>query len=92
MAVVSRLQWPSSACTVRISVPVSSKCVANECRLCRVRHKRHAFATRMLRQGHPLKVIADLLGHRALASVAIYAKVDLPHLAQVAADWPEVAR
>jgi len=50
---------------------------------------RHAFATRMLANGHPLKSIADLLGHRALSSAAIYAKVDFRALNQVALDWPE---
>ena len=37
---------------------------------------RHTFATRLLRTGQPVKTIADLLGHRSLASVSIYAKVD----------------
>lgn len=51
---------------------------------------RHTFATRLLRAGQPVKTIADLLGHRSLASVAIYAKVDLPRLLGVAGEWPEV--
>lgn len=51
---------------------------------------RHAFATRLLQRGQPLKVIADLLGHRSLDAVSIYAKVDHPHLLEVAAEWPEV--
>jgi len=51
---------------------------------------RHAFATRLLHAGRPLEVIADLLGHRSLASVAIYAKVDHPRLLEVAREWPEV--
>jgi integrase len=52
---------------------------------------RHAFATRLLRTGQPIKAIADLLGHRSLAAVAIYAKLDHPRLLEAAADWPEVA-
>jgi len=52
---------------------------------------RHAFATRLLRTGQPIKAIADLLGHRSLAAVAIYAKLDHPRLFEAAADWPEVA-
>lgn len=52
---------------------------------------RHAFATRLLRSGQPVKAIADLLGHRSLDSVAIYAKVDHARLLEVAIDWPEVA-
>lgn len=52
---------------------------------------RHAFATRLLRAGHSAKVIADVLGHRSLAAVAIYAKVDDARLFEVAVEWPEVA-
>lgn len=52
---------------------------------------RHTFATRLLRAGQPLKVIADLLGHRSLKAVAIYAKVDFNRLLEVAVDWPEVS-
>ena len=51
---------------------------------------RHAFATRLLGAGQPLEVIADLLGHRSLASVSVYAKVDHPRLLEVAREWPEV--
>jgi integrase/recombinase XerD len=51
---------------------------------------RHAFATRLLRAGQSLKTIADLLGHRSLGAVAIYAKVDHPRLLEVAIEWPEV--
>ena len=51
----------------------------------------HTFATRLLRAGQPVKTIADLLGHRSLTSVAIYAKVDLDRLLEVAMDWPEVS-
>ena len=49
---------------------------------------RHAFATRMLRQGHSLKAIADVLRHRSIDTTMIYTKVDLPHLAGVAMPWP----
>jgi integrase/recombinase XerD len=52
---------------------------------------RHAFATRLLRAGQSVKVIADLLGHRSLDAVAIYAKVDYARLFENAVDWPEVA-
>lgn len=51
---------------------------------------RHAFATRLLRAGQPIKAIADLLGHRSLGAVSVYAKVDWARLLQVALDWPEV--
>jgi integrase/recombinase XerD len=51
---------------------------------------RHTFATRLLRAGQPIKAIADLLGHRSLSTIAIYAKVDVARLLEVAVDWPEV--
>ncbi len=45
---------------------------------------RHARATHLLQQGTSFKEIGDLLGHRSLESVGIYAKVDLPSLRAVA--------
>lgn len=51
---------------------------------------RHAFAHRVLAAEKPLKTVADLLGHRALSSVAVYAKVDEQRLREVALEWPEV--
>lgn len=51
---------------------------------------RHAFATRLLQAGEPVKAIADLLGHRSLDAVAVYAKVDYSRLIEVAVEWPEV--
>jgi len=53
---------------------------------------RHAFATRLLRAGRPLKQVADLLGHRHLGSAAIYGKVDLVALRRLSAEWPAVLR
>lgn len=50
---------------------------------------RHCFATRMVREGHPLKSIADVLGHRYLSTTFIYTKVDFNALKQVALEWPE---
>jgi site-specific recombinase XerD len=50
---------------------------------------RHCFATRMLHQGHSLKAIADLLGHRHLGTTFIYTKVDFNVLKQVALEWPQ---
>jgi site-specific recombinase XerD len=49
---------------------------------------RHGFASRMLAQGHSLKAIADVLGHRHLGSTFIYTKVDFNSLKQVALPWP----
>lgn len=39
-----------------------------------------------------MKEIADLLHHRSIDTSAIYAKVDLPALAEVAAAWPGRSR
>lgn len=49
---------------------------------------RHSFASRMLAQGHSIKAIADVLGHRHLSSTFIYTKVDFRHLQTVALPWP----
>ncbi len=45
---------------------------------------RHACATRLLSQGLSFKDIGDHLGHRSADATAIYAKVDLPSLREVA--------
>jgi site-specific recombinase XerD len=50
---------------------------------------RHGFATRMLKKGHSLKEIADVLGHRHLGTTFIYTKVEFNALEQVALDWPK---
>ena len=42
----------------------------------------------MLAEGHRLKSIADMLGHRNIASASVYAKVDFPMLEQAALEWP----
>ena len=49
---------------------------------------RHTAATRMLRAGAKLKEIADVLRHRSIDTTAIYAKVDLVRLQEVALPWP----
>lgn len=51
---------------------------------------RHAFATRLLRAEQPVKTIADVLGHRSLDAISIYAKVDHTRLLEAAVEWPEV--
>lgn len=53
---------------------------------------RHGFATRMLEQGHPLKAVADVLGHRYLGTTFLYTKVDFDRLKQVALEWPKEVR
>lgn len=49
---------------------------------------RHRFATKMLAEGHKMKSIADMLGHRNIASAAVYAKVDFQTLEKAALEWP----
>jgi integrase/recombinase XerD len=51
---------------------------------------RHAFATRLMEQGTPMKDIADLLGHRSIETTFLYTKVDVERLRTLAAEWPEV--
>jgi len=53
---------------------------------------RHTVASRMVRRGASLKEVADLLGHRSLETAAIYAKLDLAALREVALPWPELTR
>lgn len=49
---------------------------------------RHALAGELLRQGAGLVAIGQVLRHRDLATTALYAKVDLDALRQVAQPWP----
>ena len=51
---------------------------------------RHSLATAMLAKGATFKEIADVLRHRNIETTAIYAKVDLKGLINVALPWPEV--
>ncbi len=53
---------------------------------------RHALATAMLAEGASLIDISQVLRHADLATTAIYAKVDLGRLRQVAQPWPGVLR
>ena len=53
---------------------------------------RHALATEMLRRGATLVEVSQVLRHRDLATTAIYAKVDLGSLRQVAQPWPGAQR
>ena len=49
---------------------------------------RHTLATQMACQGTAFKQIADILGHLSLASMSVYAKLDLESLSKVAMPWP----
>ena len=48
---------------------------------------RHALASEMLREGASLIDISQVLRHRDLATTAIYAKIDLGRLREVAQPW-----
>jgi integrase/recombinase XerD len=49
---------------------------------------RHTAASEMLRAGAGLPEIGQVLGHRAAATTAVYAKVDRDGLRQLASPWP----
>lgn len=49
---------------------------------------RHSLATRLVEQRRPIKEVADLLGHRSIDTTAIYIKVALSQLAEVALPFP----
>ncbi len=49
---------------------------------------RHALAAELLRRGAGLVAISQVLRHQDLATTALYAKVDLNALRQVAQPWP----
>jgi integrase/recombinase XerD len=49
---------------------------------------RHSLATRLVSQRRPVKEVADLLGHRNIDATAIYIKVAVPQLAELALPFP----
>jgi len=49
---------------------------------------RHSLASRLVEQRRPIKEVADLLGHRNIDTTAIYVKVAVPQLADVALPFP----
>lgn len=51
---------------------------------------RHSLATAMLREGLTLPTIGSVLRHASIETTAVYAKVDVTQLRQVAQPWPEV--
>ena len=53
---------------------------------------RHALAGELLRQGAGLVAISQVLRHRDLATTALYAKVDLDGLREVAQPWQGTQR
>lgn len=53
---------------------------------------RHSLASRLVSQRIPINEIADLLGHRSIDTTAIYVKVAVPQLAELALPFPGGAR
>nr|WP_320013488.1 tyrosine-type recombinase/integrase [uncultured Desulfobacter sp.] len=51
---------------------------------------RHSAATEMLRQGVSLPTIGAVLRHSSVETTAVYAKVDVKLLQEIAIPWPEV--
>lgn len=49
---------------------------------------RHSLATQLVRQRRPINEVADLLGHQSIDTTAIYVKVAVPQLAEVALPFP----
>ena len=49
---------------------------------------RHSAATNLLRDSTPLEVIGTLLRHRSTQTTALYARVDVGMLREVAQPWP----
>lgn len=49
---------------------------------------RHSLAVHLLRQGTPLKVIGDLLGHRSVESTCVYLRLHVEDLRDVALNLP----
>ena len=51
---------------------------------------RHTAATEMVQAGVTLKAVADVLRHRSIDTTAIYTRIDLSRLREVALPWLEV--
>jgi site-specific recombinase XerD len=49
---------------------------------------RHGLATEMLKRGASLREIGEILRHQSPETTAIYAKVDLVSLRELATPWP----
>ena len=49
---------------------------------------RRPAASQLINRGVRFKDVADVLGHQALATTALYAQLDVETLASVALPWP----
>lgn len=82
------LNAPAGLDIVRNAVRYAAKRCGLEHRIRGTHILRHTLACRLVQAGVRFKEIADLLRHRELNTTTIYAKADLPALAQVALPWP----
>jgi hypothetical protein len=80
LAVVRISAWPSKTWMVRRSVPASSMWVAQAWRLCRMRHRRHTYATEMLRSGVGFPAVMKLFGHSSPHMTMRYLDIALTDL------------
>ena len=53
---------------------------------------RHARAVSLLRDGTPMKIIGDVLGHRSASSTSVYLKLAIEDLRDVALEIPGLAQ
>ena len=49
---------------------------------------RHSYAVHLLREGIPLKIIGDILGHRSTESTCVYLRLDFEELREAALPLP----
>lgn len=78
-------------CSTSISRIVRSRLERSGIELSRVAGAhlvRHSLATQLVRQRRPINEVADLLGHRSIDTTAIYVKVAVPQLTDVALPFP----
>lgn len=73
-----------------ISVIVHAACVRAGLPPIGTHRLRHTVATELLGRGAGLAEIGQVLRHRSMATTAIYAKVDIAALSQLARPWPGV--
>lgn len=85
---VAPIGVPAGASVVRRAVQTACARAGLDRKLSCASVFRHTVATRLLRTGSTIKEVADVLRHRSIDTVAIYAKVDLPTLRSVALPWP----